>query len=254
MRQWILVGALAGALVTTRAGAQGASSQPVEKTSDPHPAEQERGKDIKGYGYGEQPGKSGTAAKQETGPDRQKSTAPQDERRSSAGARTEGSATGQGARSVAGRVVKVSKTSLSLRSDDRRVHRLHLDGRTRVLREGTEVSVGTLAAGEEVRAAFETRGGRRVATTITLVEQGAREPASHTDQARESERRQGGGAEPGLEAERSTPPIAAVCPPRARRHLRAAPARRAPRAAAGSRHRECATRTVPQPCQVKRRP
>ncbi len=192
MRQWILVGTLAGALVTSRAGAQDTSGRQGEKVSDPHPAEQVRDRDIKGYGYGEQPGKSDDAAKQEAGSERRRSTAPQDEQRSGAGARPEGSATGAVARSVAGRVVKVSATSLSLRAADRRVHRLRLDDRTRVLREGTEVSVGALAAGEEVRAAFETRGGRRVATTITLVEQGAREPPSHTDQGRESERRRSG--------------------------------------------------------------
>lgn len=200
MRQLIIAGALAGALVTSRAAAQSASGQQGDQHADSHPAEPQQGRDIKGYGYGEQPGKSDTAAKQEASPGRKTSSAPQDEQRSSASARPEGSPTGQGARSLAGRVVKVSRTSLSLRADDRRVHRLRLDDRTRILREGTEVSVQDLKAGEEVRAAFDTRGGRRVATTITLVEQGAREPPSqgageppsHTDNGRESERRQEG--------------------------------------------------------------
>lgn len=193
MRQSILIGALAGALVASGAAAEGGSGEGAQ-TTDPHPAAQQREQDgsYKGYGYGEQPGKADEAAKQEAEPGRRRSTAPQDERRSSAGARAGGSATGADARSVAGRVVKVSSRSLSLRGDDRRVHRLRLDERTRVLREGTEVAIRDLQPGEEVRAAFETRGGRRVATTITLVESGAREPPSHTDSGRESERRQDG--------------------------------------------------------------
>ena len=192
MRQLIFVMVLAAALVTGRAAAQSASGQQGGQTSDSHPAAQEQGKDIKGYGYGEQPGKSDTAAKQETGPKRQKSTAPQDERRSGAKPRSEGSAAGEGARSVSGRLVKVSATSLSLAANDRRVHRLRIDEHTRVLRDGSEVPVGALQPGEEVRAAFDTRGGRRVAVTITLIEKGAREPPSHTDKGRESDLRQEG--------------------------------------------------------------
>lgn len=192
MRQSILIGALAGSLVASGAAAQGATGAGGQ-TSDPRPsAQQPQDGGYKGYGYGEQPGKADGDAKQEAEPGRARSTAPQDERRSSGSARAEGSATGVDARSVAGRVVKVSSRSLSLRGDDRRVHRLRLDERTRVLREGTEVAVRDLQPGEEVRAAFETRGGRRVATTITLVESGAREPPSHTDNGRESERRQDG--------------------------------------------------------------
>jgi hypothetical protein len=192
MRSWILAGALVVAVGTSRAAAQGASGQQDDKSSDPHAAEQEQGKDIKGYGYGEQPGKSDSAAKQEAGQKRPKSTAPQDERRSSATGRSEGSATGEGAQSLSGTIVKVSPTSLSLRSDDRQIHRIRLDQNTRVLREGHAVPVIQLQAGEEVRAAFDTRGGRRVATTITLVEKGAREPPSHTDKGRESDHRQEG--------------------------------------------------------------
>jgi hypothetical protein len=60
------------------------------------------------------------------------------------------------------------------------------------VREGTSVSVRALQPGEEVQAAFDSRGGRRVATTITLVESGAREPPHHTDRGAESERRQDG--------------------------------------------------------------
>ena len=192
MRRSILVGALLGALVTSRAAAQGAQEPRGGQQADPHPAEAAKDGDIKGYGYGEQPGKSDTAAKQEAGAARPRSTAPQDERRSSGSARAAGSATGEGARSVSGRIVKLSRTSLSLEAEDRRVHRLRVDERTRVLRGGNEGSVGDLRAGEEVRAAFDTRGGRRVATTITLVEGGAHEPPSHTDKGRESEERQDG--------------------------------------------------------------
>lgn len=190
MRHVVSSGVLVAALIATRAVAQ--DSPQATPRSDPHPAEQARpGGDIKGYGYGEQPGKSDTAGKQEAGRDRPASTAPQDERRSTAGA--QGSATDEGARAVSGRVVKLGTTSISLRSADRRVHRLRLDAQTRVVREGAEVSVRDLQPGEEVRAAFDTRGGRRVATTITLIESGAREPPSHTDQGVESERRQEGG-------------------------------------------------------------
>ncbi len=191
MRQSILIGALAGSLVASGAAAQGTTGAGGQ-TSDPRPSAQQQDGGYKGYGYGEQPGKADEKAKQEAEPGRARSTAPQDERRSSGSARAAGSATGVDARSVAGRVVKVSSRSLSLRGDDRRVHRLRLDESTRVLREGTEVAVRDLQPGEEVRAAFETRGGRRVATTITLVESGAREPPSHTDNGRESERRQDG--------------------------------------------------------------
>ena len=191
MRRSILMGALVGALVTSRAAAQGAPEPRGGQQADPHPAEV-KGGDIKGYGYGEQAGKSDTAAKQEADPARPRSTAPQDEQRSSGSARAVGSATGEGARSVSGRIVKLSRTSLSLEADDRRVHRLRVDERTRVLRGGSEGSVRDLRAGEEVRAAFDTRGGRRVATTITLVEGGAHEPPSHTDKGRESEERQDG--------------------------------------------------------------
>jgi hypothetical protein len=93
---------------------------------------------------------------------------------------------------VSGRVVKVGRDSLSVRSTDRRVHRLRLDSQTRVLRDGTSVSIRDLQPGEEIQAAFDTRGGRRVATTITLVASGANEPPHHTDRGAESERRQDG--------------------------------------------------------------
>ncbi len=190
MRHVITSGCVLAALVALRATAQ--DSQRATPNADPHPAEQARpGADIKGYGYGEQPGKSDTAAKQETG-DRPASPAPQDERRDGAPARAHASATGAEARAVTGRVLELGPASLSIRSADRRVHRLRLDARTRVLREGTAVPVRALQPGEEVQAAYDTRGGRRVATTITLVESGAREPPAHGDQARESEKRQEG--------------------------------------------------------------
>ncbi len=193
MRPLILVGALSIALVASRGAAQGASTPAEGKTSDPHPAEQEGGKDIKGYGYGEQPGKSDTAAKQEAGADRERSAAPQDDRLSSGReGGPAGSATGEEDRSVVGRVVKAGAKSLSIRDEDRRVSRLRVDAKTRLLRDGKQVPVRSLRAGEEVRAAYDTRGGQRVATTITLVEKGASEPPSHTDQAHESDQRQEG--------------------------------------------------------------
>lgn len=205
MRPFILVGALSIALVASRGAAQGASP-PEGKTSDPHPAAEERGKDIKGYGYGEQPGKSDTAAKQEAGADRERSAAPQDDRPSSGEARAAGSATATGEedRSVVGRVVKAGAKSLSIRDEEKRVSRLRVDAKTRFLRDGKQVPVKSLKAGEEVRAAYDTRGGQRVATTITVVEKGASEPPSHTDQARQSERRQEG--EPDHEHPKATPP------------------------------------------------
>jgi hypothetical protein len=191
MRHVIASGILAAALIAVRADAQ--DTPRATPAADPHPAEQARpGEDIKGYGYGEQPGKSDTAAKQEAGRDRQESKAPQDERRGAGRTGAAGSATGAGARAVSGRIVKVEPDSLSVRSADRRVHRLRLDARTRVLRQGTSVSAGTLQPGEEVQASFDTHGGRRVATTITLVESGANEPPHHTDRGVESERRQDG--------------------------------------------------------------
>ena len=191
MRHVISSGFLVAALIAVRADAQ--DTPRATPTADPHPAEQARpGEDIKGYGYGEQPGKSGTAAKQETGRDRAASKTPQDERRGGEATRAQGSATGVGVRAVSGRVVKVGRDSLSVRSTDRRVHRLRLDSQTRVLRDGTSVSIRDLQPGEEIQAAFDTRGGRRVATTITLVESGANEPPHHTDRGAESERRQDG--------------------------------------------------------------
>lgn len=191
MRHVIASGLLVAALIAVRANAQ--DTQRATPAADPHPAEQARpGEDIKGYGYGEQPGKSDTAAKQEAGRDRAASPAPQDDRREREAARARGSATGQGVRAVSGRIVKVDRDGLSVRSADRRVHRLRVDAKTRVLREGTAVSIRDLQPGEEVQAAFDTRAGRRVATTVTLVESGAREPPHHTDRGEASERRQDG--------------------------------------------------------------
>lgn len=189
MRHLMASGCVLAALVALRVAAEDSPRSPP--TADPHPAEQAPGADIKGYGYGEQPGKSRTAAKQETG-DRAASTAPQDERRDGPAARAHGSATGAEPRSITGQVVEVGPTRVSVRSADRRVHRLRLDASTRVVRDGAEVPVRTLQPGDEIQAAYDTRGGRRVATRITSVERGAREPPSQGDEARESERRQEG--------------------------------------------------------------
>lgn len=193
MRHLVFTGALAAALVTSPAAAQ-TSKQQGGQSADPHPAEQKQdSKNIKGYGYGEQPGaQSNGGSEQSAEPSRPRSSAPQDERRSSArqGARVAGPAAGETARSISGRVVAATDKSLSVRGSDRRVRKLRVDEKTRVMREGHEVAVSDLQRGEDVRASFATRGGRRVATTITLIEKGAREPPPHTDKGRESDVRQ----------------------------------------------------------------
>lgn len=191
MRSFILIGALAGALVATRGAAEVESQQ--GKSSDPHPAAQETRKDPKGYGYGEQPGKSDDAAKQEAGEGRKPSDAPQDDRPARAEPKqARESATGVSVRAVSGEIVKTGERSVSVRDADRRVHELRVDEHTRVLRDGREVPVESLQEGESVRASYDTRGGGRVATTISLLEKGAREPPSYTEQGRESGRRQEG--------------------------------------------------------------
>lgn len=192
MRSFILIGALAGALVASRGAAEVESQQ--GKSSDPHPAAQETRKDPKGYGYGEQPGKSDDAAKQEAGEGRKPSDAPQDERppRVHGDRSARESATGAAVRAVSGEIVKTGERSVSVRDADRRVHELRVDEHTRVLRDGREVPVESLQEGESVRASYDTRGGGRVATTISLLEKGAREPPSYTEQGRESGQRQEG--------------------------------------------------------------